>query len=427
MQVAVVALGYVGLTSAFSLASKGFEVVGYDIDQAKIRQLKKSLCPLSEPKMGLYLKKYAKRLLFTDKPEDLKGSEAYLICVDTPTQSDGTTDLTHFHQCLELIKKIAAKGQRIIIRSTVPLGTCEAVAREFEPLGLGVISHPEFLAEGHAMDDEEAPARLVVGAGRDDDFAFMRQFYKKEIASGVPYYEMDRASSELTKYASNVFLTLKISYINELARLADKTGADIKTVALAMGADPRIGHSMLGAGVGYGGGCLVKDGEALIHSGAVAGVPMTMAKSALAINEGQPAFFVSKIKEKIPDLKGRKIAVLGLAYKAGTGDFRNSTSSLVIGNLLKEGAEVVAFDKAFPAGTSYLCPVASSLETCLQGADALVVLTEEEDFKNLNENALLKLMKGRFIFDGRNLWSPQHFHYFAYISIGRPDSLPKLG
>jgi UDPglucose 6-dehydrogenase len=420
MKIAVVALGYVGLTSVLSLASKGFDVVGYDLNEAKVQQLKKGLCPLAEPKMGQYIKKFARHLLFTSKEEDIKGAEAYFICVDTPTKSDGATDLNHFREAVEMIKKICAKSQRIIIRSTVPLGTGEALAKELEPLGIGVISHPEFLAEGHAMDDEECPARLVVGAASDADFAFMRQLYKKEIAVGVPVYEMDRTSAELTKYASNVFLTLKISYINELARLADQMGADIKTIALAVGADPRIGHSMLGAGVGYGGGCLVKDGQALIHSGEIHGVPMTLAQAALKVNESQPSYFVEKIKEHIPALEDKKIAVLGLAYKAGTGDFRNSTSSLIVGDLLKAGAKVVAYDRSYPAQNPYLCPIAPSLDECLTGAEALVVLTEEEDFKTLNEERLLKLMKGRFIFDGRNLWSVNHFRYFSYISIGRP-------
>jgi UDPglucose 6-dehydrogenase len=438
MKITVVALGYVGLTNAVNLASKGNQVIAYDHDEKKIAALQKGDVVLEEPGLASALAKAGKRLTFTsDEKTAYQDASIIFLAVDTPEGTDGSSDLTHLAEAVASIKKYATKDTFVIIRSTVPVGTANEISRtmnENSKVKFSIISNPEFLAEGQALANENFPYRIVVGAKGLPSFDLMRKIYAKPILNGVPYYEMSNASAEFTKYASNLFLAVKISYINELSRLAEPLGADITLVAQAMGADPRIGHSMLKAGVGYGGSCLPKDGSALAASAKAHGLRLSIAEDANEVNLTQPFYFYQKIMRKIGPVKGKKIAVLGLSYKAGTGDIRSSVAKYFVPALTKDGALVAAYEpsknarKAFGVFADGLdgFTLVDTLEGALKDAEAILILTEDESFAALDETKLLSLMPGRVIFDGRNLYQPDHFRYFDYVSVGRPEHLRKL-
>lgn len=429
MQIAIVGLGYVGLANlAFFAQETRATVVGYDLDKKRIETLKKGQNYLSEAKLNQVLKGL-KDVAYSSSFSDIASSDAYFLCVGTPSKEDGSCDLSGLFEVVDAIKLSATKDAYLVIRSTVAVGTAAAIK---ERLGgsshhFCVISYPEFLSEGKAYEDEAMPARFVVGCAEQKGFDFIENLRKKSISSGIPLYPMGNESAELTKYASNIFLSLKISYINELARYAETSGANISDVALAMGADPRIGHAMLKAGVGFGGSCFPKDNQALLASAKEKGVTLLLPEAASAINLTQPLYFYKKILSALPDSKTSKLALLGLAYKAGTSDIRNSIALPLTSYLLEAGYSLVGYDpsplarEAFAAAMPSL-PLADSLEEALKDADALVLLTE--DFADLDETQLMKLMKGRFLFDGRNLYSLNHFRYFHYVSIGRESQEP---
>jgi UDPglucose 6-dehydrogenase len=433
MKVSVIALGYVGLTNAVVLAERGFDVLAYDKDPQKVIQLQKGEAIIDEPDLREALYKYRKRLHFTSTEADIyNGSSVFFVAVDTPAKEDGQSDLTHLNEAVDSILKNAMGETFIVIRSTVPVGTNKRLSEtKLTAKGEKVhfIANPEFLAEGQALLDERQPSRIVIGTLEQSARDLLRKIYAKPIYDGVPYYEMDGSSAEFTKYASNIFLALKISYINELARLAEPLGADIGAVALAMGADPRIGHSMLKAGVGYGGACLPKDGSALLSSAKEVGVRLSLVEDVNAINQSQPSYFYNKIKVKLGSLDKKNIAVLGLVFKAKTSDVRRSAASFFVESLLKDGAIVSAYDPSIKAregfksllGARDNLSIVSSLNDATKGADALLILTEDQEFAALDETELIKVMKGRVIFDGRNLYSVCHFRYFDYISIGRAE------
>jgi UDPglucose 6-dehydrogenase len=433
MKVSVIALGYVGLTNAVVLAERGFDVLAYDKDAEKVAQLQKGEPAIDEPGLKEALYKYRKRLHFTSTEADIyNGSSVFFVAVDTPTKEDGQSDLAHLNEAVDSILKNAVGETFIVVRSTVPVGTNKRLSETKTTLKgekAHFIANPEFLAEGQALLDERQPSRIVIGTLEQSARDLLRKIYAKPIYDGVPYYEMDGASAEFTKYASNIFLSMKISYINELSRLAEPLGADIGAVALAMGADPRIGHSMLKAGVGYGGACLPKDGSALLSSAKEIGVRLSLVEDVNAINQSQPSYFYNKIKAKFGSLDKKSIAILGLAFKAKTSDVRRSAASFFVESLLKDGAIVSAYDPSIKAregfksllGARDNLSIVSSVNDAVRGADAILILTEDQEFATLDETALIKTMKGRVIFDGRNLYNVRHFRYFDYISIGRAE------
>jgi UDPglucose 6-dehydrogenase len=422
MNFVVLGLGYVGLANVAYLAKEAKEkVVAFDTDSEKIKALKSLQFPFKEVVLNDILKKEDRHILYTSSEKDITDADAYFLCVGTPSKEDGSADLSYLNSALDIIQKVS-KGSIIVIRSTVPVGTAKIVQDRLN--NFSVISMPEFLAEGRSFEDESSPYRIVVGARKSQDFDFIQNLRKNDVNHGVPFYFMSNESAELTKYASNLFLSMKISYINEMARLAESLDADIEDVALAMGADPRIGHAMLHAGLGFGGSCFPKDGKALLNTASKEDVTMLLPEATAAINFTQPLYFLKKIRARYSSFKGVKIALLGLAYKAGTSDLRNALSLTLAKYLLEEGALLSAYDpsetvhKAFVA----LYPAVSvfaTKEEALSGADALLIVTEEKEFANLDEKALLPLMKGRVIFDGRNLYPVHHFTYFDYISVGR--------
>jgi len=433
MKVSIIALGYVGLTNAIVLAERGFDVLAYDKDPEKVAQLQKGEPTIDEPGLKEALYKYRKRLHFTSVETDIyNGVSIFFVAVDTPAKEDGQSDLTHLNEAVDSILNNAVGEAFVVIRSTVPVGTNKRLSETKTTVKgekVHFIANPEFLAEGQALLDERQPSRIVIGSSERSVRDLLRKIYAKPIYNGVPYYEMDGASAEFTKYASNIFLAMKISYINELSRLAEPLGADIGAVALATGADPRIGHSMLKAGVGYGGACLPKDGSALLASAKAAGVRLSLVEDVNAINQSQPAYFYNKIKAKFGSLEKKNFAVLGLAFKAKTSDVRRSAASFFVESLLKDGAVVSAYDPSIKAregfkgllGARDNLSIVSSVNEAVKGADAILILTEGQEFAALDENELIKVMKGRMIFDGRNLYSVNHFRYFDYISIGRAE------
>ena len=432
MKITVIALSYVGLANAIVLAERGFEVVAYDKDAEKATKLENGEPSFEEKGLSDALKKNCKRITFTtDEKEAYEASPIVFVAVDTPSGADGSADLTHLQEVVACIKKYAKEETFVVIRSTVPVGTNQTLneAASKSEKKIHFISNPEFMAEGRALMDERSPSRIVIGTSNKEARDLMRRLYAKPISEGAPYYEMDGASAELTKYASNLFLSLKISYINEVARLAEPLGADISAVALAMGADPRIGHSMLHAGVGFGGACLPKDGAAFAKIAHDQGLRLSLVEDTLAINQTQPFFLYQKIVKKMGPLSGKKVAVLGLTFKAGTSDVRHSAAEFFAKSLLADGAIVSSYDPSVTARDSFAKQIPPSdkylssniLQEALTDADALVILTEAPEFASLDEAELCSLMKGRVIFDGRNLYDIRHFSFFDYISIGRPE------
>jgi UDPglucose 6-dehydrogenase len=429
MKLVIIGLGYVGLANVAYLASHGQKnVVAFDKDETKISSLKAAQFPFKEPVLNDVLKKEYKKILYTSDSKDIADADAYFLAVGTPSKEDGNADLSFLNDAVDTIEKVS-KGSKVIIRSTVPVGTAKKLKERLS--AFRIISMPEFLAEGRSYEDESSPYRIVLGAEAPADFEFIRNLRKSDVNAGVPFYYMSNESAELTKYASNIFLSMKISYVNEMARLAETLGADINDVALAMGADPRIGHAMLKAGLGYGGSCFPKDGMALLETASEENLSLLLPQAAAAVNASQPLYFFKKILKRYPTLKGVKITLLGLAYKAGTSDLRNALSLVLAKLLLAEGAILSAYDPAEGARKAFAkvypsVQLFASKDEALKGADALVIVTEEGEFAKLDEKALLNEMSGRVIFDGRNLYSTQYFHYFEYISIGRAPSKPTM-
>ncbi|MBQ7995362.1 MAG: UDP-glucose/GDP-mannose dehydrogenase family protein [Bacilli bacterium] len=423
MDIVVIGLGYVGIANAISLAKKGHNVLAFDLNKERIETYIKGDSPLSEPDVAHYIRRYRNRIDFTSDPNKAYSfSSIYLIAVDTPSLETGESDLTHLNETIEMIKKENNKEGTIIIRSTVPLGTAASLKAQLPQYR--IISNPEFLAGGSAIRDELFPMRIVVGASSVEEFNFMRTIYKKDIASGAPYYETTNISAELSKYASNSFLATKISFINSLSRLSDEIGADIDIVSSIMGADPRIGSSMLKAGVGFGGSCFKKDSESLLHVAKNNGVSLPLVEDALKINESQPLYLIEKIRKEVGSLKGKKISLLGLSYKGNCSDLRSAKSIDLVNELIKDEADITAYDPYEDARSKFkeLFPnvdVKEAIRDAIKDAEILLISNDNKSFKNMNEEALLKLMKGRLIFDGRNLYQKNYFKYFKYISIGR--------
>jgi UDPglucose 6-dehydrogenase len=431
-KVRVMGLGYVGLANlAFLSLDRRLDVSGFDPDTEKIESLKKGLFYLHEPMSNQVLATKLSPSSYSSDSASLIGADIYVIAVGTPTKPSGEADLSFLWDAISLVKEGARRECVVLVRSTVPPKTCQTISdklNENEGCHFHAVSFPEFLSEGHAFEDEQTPSRFVVGSMDKEGFDCVRYLRENDIANGIPMFEMSCQSSELSKYAANLFLSMKISFINELSRLSEQEGADIGDIALAMGSDPRIGRSMLKAGVGFGGSCFPKDGAALLSIGKKDGVCLSLVSASQEVNRSQTDFFLMKIKRFFPSLKNQRIALLGLSYKSGTSDIRHSPSLDIAAKLIKEGAEVVAFDPSPLARWDFakevdLSVMAVSLTDALSDADAVVILTEDPLFASLDENALLKIVRGRFIFDGRNLYPLYYFKYFNYVSIGRKDIL----
>ncbi|MCR4562117.1 MAG: nucleotide sugar dehydrogenase [Bacilli bacterium] len=434
MKVGVLGLGYIGLANAAVLATVSkCDVIAYDVDEKRIERLNKGDFYLAERRLNEVLSKTKKKLAYTSNPDDLEGLDAYFICVGTPAKEDGSCDLTQVNEAVDLVARKTTKETYLVIRSTVEIGTGTSLREDLEKENtkFHVISLPEFLAEGTAYEDEEKPSRFVVGVDDHESFDFIRSLRKDAINEGIPFYEMNHESAELTKYASNTFLAAKLSFMNEMSHLAEETGADITDVAKAVGADPRIGHSMFKVSLGYGGACLPKDVSALGETYAKKlGIPSFMISATRAANILQYTMTMKKIMDELEGYPNVRIAIIGLSFKAGISDIRNSPIYDLLEALTKEkGLELALYDVSKEARESSkeLYPdyhVADTMDEALMDADAVLFAMDDPSYKEIEEAYLLKLMRGRTIFDCRNLFSLYRFKNFKYISMGRPIRNP---
>lgn len=429
MKLCMIGAGHVGLVSAACFAELGNEVICVDVDREKIDKLKKGIIPFFEPGLEELVKKNAEegRLSFTIHIEEgVKESAIIFIAVGTPPRGDGEADLSYVEDVSKRIAGAMKEYKIVVEKSTVPVKTGEWVRRTIELHNIhgadfDVISNPEFLREGSAIDDFMHPDRLVIGMESPRAEKSMRELYKPLKVSLIV---TDIKSAEIIKHASNSFLALKISYINAIANICERVGADVEKVAEGMGLDKRIGPSFLRAGLGYGGSCFPKDVAAFIKMAGESGYDFQLLKVTEKINRGQREDFLKKIKESLWTLNNKTIGVLGLAFKPDTDDVREAPSLKIIEQLQSEGVKVKAFD---PAAMETARAVLKDVQYCAcpyevaKGSDCLVILTEWEEFKNLDLQRIKSLLKNPLIIDGRNIYNPRKLKNmgFTYLGVGR--------
>jgi UDPglucose 6-dehydrogenase len=432
MKLAVVGTGYVGLVVGACFAESGNDVVCVDKDVAKIRALQRGRVPIYEPGLEELVRRNRSegRLAFTTALDRaVRASEVIFIAVGTPMGEDGSADLQHV---LEVARDIARamNGYKVIVnKSTVPVGTAVRV-REVIRLQtthpFSVVSNPEFLKQGAAIEDFMKPDRVVIGAEDPRSAELMKELYAPFTRTGAPIMVMDCASAELSKYAANAMLAMRVSFMNEIANVCEAVGADVDHVRMAIGADRRIGPSFLFPGVGYGGSCFPKDVKALIKFSEEHAYDFRILRAVEAVNEAQKARLVQRVEAHFGSLKGRQIAVWGLSFKPKTDDMREAPAIPIIEGLLARGARVHAFDpeaektarRIFGGRIGY----AGTAYEALAGADALVVVTEWNEFRRPDFARMKRLMRTPVVFDGRNIYNPASMRAlgFTYYSIGRP-------
>ncbi len=430
-RVAVIGTGYVGLVTGTCLAEIGHHVICVDRNPGKVKKLKKGISPIYEPGLEPLIKKNIKagRLEFTgDLPAAVKTSDIIFIAVNTPPRPDGKADLSHVAYAARQIAEHAESHKVVVDKSTVPVQTGQKVKetlKAYNPhkLDFDVVSNPEFLREGSAVTDSLKPDRIVVGVENERAEQIMRELYRPIRA---PFIVTDINSAELIKHASNSFLAAKISFANALADICERVGADVEEVTRGMGLDKRIGPSFLRAGVGYGGSCFPKDVSAFISIAEELGYPFDFLKSVQRINDEARQRFIKRIEEALWVVKGKKIAVWGLAFKPNTDDMRNAPSIPIIEHLVGEEAHVRAYDpvaeekaKEILGGKIEYAPNAYD---AIEGADALLILTEWDEFKKANLKKVHRALRQPLVIDGRNLFDPAEMKRlgFVYRSIGRP-------
>ncbi len=435
MKIGVVGTGYVGLVSGTCFAEFGVEVICIDKDKSKIDRLKNGEIPIYEPGLDDLVAKQVKagRLSFTtDLGEAVRDADAVFIAVGTPPRvEDGQADLTYVFQAAEEIAQHLQGYTIVVDKSTVPVGTARKVAeviRKANPnADFDVVSNPEFLREGAAIDDFLHPDRVVVGADNERAFEVMKQLYRPLYINETPMVMTSPESAEITKYASNAFLAAKITFINEIANLCEAAGANVQDVAKGMGLDGRIGKKFLHAGPGYGGSCFPKDTLALVQIGQNFGAPQTLVDRVVEINKNRQLEMADRvIKACGGSVSGKRIAVLGIAFKPNTDDIREAPSLVIIPALQKAGAKISAFD---PAAMGNAKQVLSGVEwaddayATMKDADALVIVTEWNEFRSLHLDRVAELMKSKNIIDLRNIYKFNEMKEcgFKYSSIGRPS------
>ncbi len=431
MKVAVVGTGYVGLVVGACLAESGNDVICVDKDEAKVRMLRRGKSPIYEPGIEDLLRrnKAEGRLVFTtDLAKAVRQSTIIFIAVGTPQGEDGSADLQHVMGVARDVAR-AMNGYKVIVdKSTVPVGTAERVrdvVRRETTHPFSVVSNPEFLKQGAAVDDFMKPDRVVIGAEDPKAAELMVALHKPFTRTGAPIMVMDCASAELSKYAANAMLATKISFMNEIANVCEAYGADVDRVRQAMGSDRRIGPAFLFPGVGYGGSCFPKDVKALVKFSADKKYDFKILKAVEAVNELQKRILLKKMETHFGTLKGKTIAVWGLAFKPKTDDMREAPAIPIIKTLLEKGARVQAHDPEamptaqglFKGGVTY---TARNYDA-LKGADGLAILTEWQEFREPDFQKMRKLLKDPVIFDGRNIYQPDQMKElgFTYYSIGR--------
>ena len=439
MRLTIIGSGYVGLVTGACFAEVGNEVLCLDVDEAKIRLLESGGVPIYEPGLKELIQRNRKagRLGFTTDPQRAADfGVMQLIAVGTPPDEDGSADLTHVVAAARAIGRCMNDYRVIVDKSTVPVGTAdkvrEAIASELRARGkdiaFAVIANPEFLKEGAAVEDFMRPDRVIIGSDDDHATALMRDLYGPFQRSHERLVVMDVRSAELTKYAANAMLATRISFMNELANLAERLGADIEQVRRGIGSDPRIGFHFLYPGTGYGGSCFPKDVQALARTAEEAGSDLPILRAVEQVNREQKRVLVKKIVARFGEnLAGRRFALWGLAFKPNTDDLREAPSRVVIAELLARGAAVAAYDPAAMAEARRVysgearVEFADSPPAALAGADALVIVTEWQEFRSPDFEAIRAALKTPAIFDGRNLYDPRTVKRsgLEYYPIGR--------
>ena len=432
MNIAVVGTGYVGLVTGTCLAETGNNVVCVDINAEKVKKMQEGIVPIYEPHLDLLFHRNIKagRLSFTTELQKaIKDAKIIFLALPTPPGEDGSADLSYILGVANDLGKMIKDYKVIVDKSTVPVGTAEkvrsAIAKNCKT-EFDVVSNPEFLREGFAVDDFMKPDRVVVGCSSEKSRKAMEELYKPFVRSGNPIIFMDERSAELTKYAANAFLATKITFMNEIANLCEKFGADVDMVRAGIGSDDRIGKRFLFPGIGYGGSCFPKDVQALAKSADDANYDFKLLDAVMNVNETQKTALLPKIRSHFKNnLKAKKIAVWGLAFKPDTDDIREAPAIYNINELLKEGAVVSAYDPEAMSNAKKILgskiTFASDHYEALNDADALLICTEWSLFRTPDFDKMKKLMKGKIIFDGRNLYSLSQMKElgFTYYSIGR--------
>jgi UDPglucose 6-dehydrogenase len=433
MHIGVIGSGYVGLVTGACFAEFGVYVTCIDKDAGKIESLEKGMIPFYEPGLEDLVKRNVQqgRLMFSTRIEDaVESSLVIFIAVGTPPRGDGSVDLSYVEEVARQIAGAMNDYKVIVTKSTVPVGTGEKIKEIIgktlkKKINFDVVSNPEFLREGSAIEDFMRPNRVIIGSGSEQASAIMKDLYRPLYLIEAPFVITNNETAELIKYASNSFLAVKISFINEIANLCEKVGADVHMVAKGMGLDGRIGSKFLHAGPGYGGSCFPKDTIALLQIGEEHKIDMSIVRSAVNANAKQRELMTAKIGKALGDMKGKKIGILGLSFKPNTNDMREAPSLYIINHLLEKGAEIQAFDPVAMKDAEALLP--SSVKFCdnaydaLKGADAGVLITEWNQFRSLDLKTIRGNMKQPVFFDLRNVYEPAVMRGlgFTYYCVGR--------
>ena len=437
MHISVIGTGYVGLVTGACFAEFGVNVTCMDSDARRVASLEKGDVPFYEPGIKELVAKGLRenRLTFTtDIAKAVDQALVLFIAVGTPPRGDGSADLSYVEEVGRGIGRNMTGYKVIVTKSTVPVGTGHKLRgvikqTQKEPIRFDVVSNPEFLREGSAIEDFMRPNRVVIGADSDQAIAILKDLYRPLYLIETPIVVTDVPTAELIKYASNAFLATKISFINEIANLCEKVGANVQLVAKGMGLDHRIGSKFLHAGPGFGGSCFPKDLAALIQTGERHGQPMQIASAASRVNDEQRKRMVAKIREALGGVKGKTVGMLGLSFKPNTNDLREAPALAIGQELLAEGAAIRAYD---PEALEEACRALPAMQACrdayhaAEGADALIIMTEWNLFRNLEFGKLKAVMRSPVLLDLRNIYDPARVAGagFTYISVGRQAQSP---
>lgn len=426
MNILVIGTGYVGTTTAIVFAELGWKVTGLDTDPKKIKELQQGLLYFYEPGLEEMLRKHVssnKMSFTTDKSKAIRENDVIFICVGTPPDRDGSANLRYVREVAETIGHEMDSYKLVVTKSTVPVGTQEEVtawieAAQTRPVPFDVASNPEFLREGKALSDALHPDRIVIGSNSEKATEMLRELYQSLIC---PFVVTTPKTAEFIKYASNAFLATKISYINELARLSDVLGVNVKEVANGIGLDPRIGGSFLQAGIGYGGSCFPKDVAALIRTAKQYNMELSILEKVVNVNETQHLWLINKARERLKSFENKKIAILGLAFKPDTDDIREAAAFRIMDSLLLEQAKVYVYDPiaSLPPLPKYeAVKVCQGVDEAILDADAVFLCTEWNIFRQIDWKALMNSMKSANLFDGRNLLNANEMRSFGYFYQG---------
>jgi len=431
MRLGVIGTGYVGLVAGAGFSDFGNDVVCADVDADKIARLLQGEIPIYEPGLEPLVRRNVKegRLRFTASvPEAVAGAEVVFIAVGTPQSADGSADLSAVIAAADAIGRAMTGTTVVVTKSTVPIGTADRVR---EAVGqnarhpFAVVANPEFLKEGDAVNDFLKPDRVLIGTDDDRARDLLRNLYAPFVRTNDRIHVMDARSAELSKYAANAMLAVRVSFMNEIANLAERLGADVEHVRRGIGADPRIGPKFLFPGIGYGGSCFPKDVKALLHTASRAESPLEIVAAVDRVNNRQKGILAAKMERQLGDLAGRTVAVWGLSFKPNTDDVREAPAMALIDRLLAAGADIAAYDPVARDNVRAVygdkIRLTDKMYDALDGADALALVTEWHEFRRPDFGRMKKLMKTPCLFDGRNIWDPDELRRlgFTYQGIGR--------